>query len=334
VKFTLTLPYEEDKVWSTHGLRRPSVYSGERIESEVLGVSVTVSFEFDQYSVDCYGFGHLSTRPEVINESNVDAILKLFSGAKARRHFGEDVVPSKWTLPVVGRLLSAKGWGNSMDLYDVLFDQEGFGFMGGSGCGRLLHKLHYTKVLSVKPSLKGVRRTLAAMQFNGWLGEVKEIRDDNKHIREALTENDLFVTWSARPICQDSVHHWGARGFLLEGAGPDQCTCTKCAKKLGITVNANLRKRQGADRVKTPDVILYRGWTIEAVKHNRAYMLCFYNGHPLTQEQHAALGRLGSRYEPGMESVSNTRHSTISDVAFTWGKSLVDKMLDSPKEAK
>ncbi len=249
MKFNMILPYEKDG-YRGHGFRRPSVYSGERVLSEVeddgtgdLG-SVTIEFEEDGKGWDGKprtDFGHLATRWQVITEKNVDAILELFAGA-----LNEKSVPTRWTLPLVELLLRCKGWANLYDNFDILDDQTGFGYMGGTGCGRLIHDLRFSKILGVKPSLKGIRRTLAAMCFNGMLGAVKDIRQENKHLREALTEDQVFVTMNAKPTCQATVAYHNAHGYPVVNGSSVDCSCTKCAKKLGVVANAAGRRRAGA----------------------------------------------------------------------------------------
>ncbi len=172
---------------------------------------------------------------------NVDAILEIMAGA-----LSETNVPNRFVIPVIDNLLSVKGWYNYYQNFTILDDQRGFGYMGGAGCGKLIHDLTFSKILGVNPELTGVRRTLAAMQFNGMLGEVKEIRRTNKHLREALAEDHIFVTLNARPMCQATVRYRNAHGYPVVNGATADCSCTKCCKKLNVVPDAAGRRRAGA----------------------------------------------------------------------------------------
>jgi hypothetical protein len=258
MKFTVVLPYTRRSRHSDSPMQRPYLHNAYKVVSEIVGESVTISFEQGVLKGESgrVDFGHLTTFPRVITEKNVDAVLELVGD-----ELDVNRKPDLHTLPVVEALLTAKGWNNDRENYDMLDGQEGWGFMGGTGCGALVHKLRYTKVLGVKPEHVGVRRVLAAMQFNAWLGQVKAIRAENAHLREAVSADELFVTYNAHPICQATVRHFHARGFLVGKAGAEHCSCTKCAAKLGITAN---RRRKGID-IKTPDVMEVGGLTFTHV---------------------------------------------------------------------
>jgi hypothetical protein len=255
MKFTITLPYTRRGRYSDSPRQRPYLHNAYTVVSEVVGESVTVSFEQEVCKADGnrVDFGHLAHHPRAITVKNADAVLELVAGV-----LGEGKMLDEYTLPVVETLLAAKGWGSDRANYDMLDGQEGWGFMGGTGCGQLVHKLLFTKVLGVNPELTGVRRTLAAMQFNGWLGQVKAIRNESKHLRDAVTEDQLFVTYNAHPICQASVHYHSARGFLVSAATEATCSCSKCAAKLGIKT----ADRKAVAAIKTPDAVEYKGFRL------------------------------------------------------------------------
>lgn len=258
MRFQVTLPYESQRVYRNGEpavmMVRPRVGDGLKVVKDVVDKHVVVSFEVKK---DTTSFGHLTGFPGVITAKNVDAVLEL-----VEHLLDATRVPNKYDLRVVTQLLVMKGWGLVEDNYDVLYDQEGWGYMGGTGCGTLIHKLRFNKILGVLPALTGVQRTLAAMQFNGWLGEVKAIRAERSHLRESVTEDELFVTLGAHPICQNTVAYVGARGFPVKAATEQHCSCTKCADKLGITAS---HKRNGI-AITTPDTLVLGSLTFTYAK--------------------------------------------------------------------
>ncbi len=195
----------------------------------------------------------LVTRPQAVTEKNVDEIWNIIRIAP---ELSVNRTPSRYTMDLITHLLSAKGWANLYDLFDVLPNQKGFGFMGGTGCGRLVHDLVYDLATGVKPELAAIGKIgseahmkwqLATLMYSGMLGHVQQVRQDNKHLRDRLAEREVFVTLRARPTCQQSVAYVTAHGYPLPGGETRavDLSCTKCAKHLKLPVNAVGRRRAG-----------------------------------------------------------------------------------------
>lgn len=321
MKFTVTLSYVRGR-WNDSPRVRPSVYYDETVVSEVKGESVTISFEQGAIPANSRStFGHFATRPSAITKENVDTVITLLAA-----QLSESTLVDKSTGLVVDHLLASKGWGHDRENFDMLDNQEAWGFMGGTGCGNLIHRLSFTKVLGVKPSLTGTRRILAAMQFNGWLGQVKAIRDENKHLRDLVTEDQLFVSYNAHPICQSSVNHWSARGFVVGSATESNCSCSKCAKKLGISVG----KTPEAPKVEVVNHIEYKGYRIEFAKQGSNRMrMSRIDGAVLNELEN---NQFINAFNP---DVTNTTPALVStrigaegrDKCFIRGQKVVDKYL-------
>ncbi len=122
--------------------------------------------------------------------------------------------------------------------FDLLGNQKGFGFMGGTGCGRLIHDLTFTKILGPKKGLKGPLAETAVYWFAAMLGTTKHLREETKHLRDAIKEEDLFVTVGAFPGCQRTVKNYHAIGYPVKGIKAlEGMTCKKCRKAHGLKEN-------------------------------------------------------------------------------------------------
>ncbi len=249
-----TLPYEKGRrsAWNGGALERPEVKHGETVISEIVGESVLISYELKKASYGEWvdGINRLYKHTDGINEGNADAVWAI-----VKSQFNVNKVPNSYYMPIVKRLLYVKGWGDFWDIFTIVEDQSGFGYMGGTGCGSLIHDLRFHKVMGVKEELGAsatpgtqdhLKWVLATLLFSHMLGEVKGIRQGNKRLREAVAEDDIFVTLNARPMCQATVHCHGAHGYPVRNGKIEDTSCTKCAKKLGVTANAAGRRKAGA----------------------------------------------------------------------------------------
>ena len=266
MKMLLNLPYEKHP-WMSF-LKPPTFYSGERLVKDDAERNIrTIEIEVNQNQLSRLQ-GHTEQLITVDNADEVwEAIKKAF-----------DVNRTAW-FPygvIFTRLLAVKGWLNYGELYNIEYDQIGYGYMGGTGCGRLVHEISYSKIVSVKyDSIADPRKWVwAQLLFKCMAGEVKALRDHNKHLRENIEEKDIFVTLNARPTCQKTVAYRGARGFLLKSGGLKHLTCIHCAKNLGVKVEAK--------RPKTPanaDRENYKGWTVQVFRNTarmtRTYHVTF-----------------------------------------------------------
>jgi hypothetical protein len=279
MKFTVELLYEKPRGWSQ--FRRPYINPGEKVLSEVKDKSVTIEFELKPgYSpTHVEGIERLADHPSLVTKDNVLAVWAII-----KRAFSVNKVPYRGHGPLLHRMTDALGYFNYESLFEIIYNQEGWGFMGGTGCGTLVHKLKFHKIMGVKPELTksvtaatkntlGVVWALASLRFNLILGEVKAVRLANKHLRDTVKEEDIFVTLEARPICQATVAYVGAHGYCIRGAQENAITCTKCAKKLNLPIDPKKRK------VGTPDSVdcgAYRIYaSFDSGYSSRSYSLYF-----------------------------------------------------------
>lgn len=239
MEFQVTIPYEEKSVYGG-GLRRPTVYYNEKLIKDVPDKEIVMGFRIGKGGE---GFHSLCNHAEVIKTKNADAVWAL-----VKDQFDVNKVPGQYAVLVIYAMLNAKGWNNLYDLFEILENQTGFGWMGGTGCGRLVHDLTFHKVLGVKAEHAGagLKWVLATLLFSSMLGKVKGVRQEHKHLRDRLKEDEVFVTLAAKPKCQATVHYHGAHGYPLLGIKADEISCKKCAKKLGLEPNARGRRMAGA----------------------------------------------------------------------------------------
>ena len=253
---TTVVPYEKDR-WSDKRRRPTFSYDVKVTEDhpELPEPHVVIEWELedrrDEYTPR--GLSTLADYPEVITKANAHLIWPL-----VKRGFPVDKVPYRSHMTVIHKLLDINGWSNLYDIFTIHDNEQGWGFMGGTGCGRLIHHLTFSKVLGVREDVAQdikkspkhwVKWHLATVLFTSMLGEVKQVREDRKYLRDAIKEDELFVTLHAKPDCQETVRYVGAQGYVVRGAGLERCSCTKCAKKLGVAVDNRGRRMAGAREV-------------------------------------------------------------------------------------
>jgi hypothetical protein len=279
MKFTANRPYAtretyRNREWVTVAMR-PNISHDETVVSEtqpndkgrggVVVVSYDVKVEKSAYSgkMEVKNLSLLARdAAEVITAENVDAVWEL-----VKTEYAIDAVPNKYYFDVIPAVLRAKGWYDYSSNFVMEFNCEAWGYMGGTGCGQLIHKLLFDKIIAVRPELTGVRKHVVTLWFSYMLGAVKATRAEHAHLRDTVAEDELFVTLNAHPICQNSVRYVGASGYPVKAATEATCSCSKCAAKLGITCASAKAIKAVA---KTPDSIDYNGFKLTYAETTKA----------------------------------------------------------------
>lgn len=174
---------------------------------------------------------------DLINKDNVDDIFLIYK---------EYIDTRSWrlknTVNVIGALLEAYGEYNSYSsVFNIIKNQKGYGYMGGTGCGKNIHHLTFDKIVGVKEGLPIKVKKLAEFWLAGMLQILKEVRESKKYLRDIIAEKDLYVTVGARPDCQNTVAHVNAHGFPVKEYTVDNITCKKCLKRANFKAEAYAR---------------------------------------------------------------------------------------------
>jgi hypothetical protein len=164
----------------------------------------------------------------LINKDNADDIFNIY-----KKYVGTSSYKMKKSLPVIFALLNIYTNKNfSYDsIFNILKNQSGYGYMGGVGCGKNIHKLTFDKIIGVKSGLSKEVNELAEFWLAGMMEQLYEIRKNKKYLREVIEEKDLFVALNAKPDCQETVAHVNSQGFVIKNATKKDITCKKCLKK-------------------------------------------------------------------------------------------------------
>lgn len=178
---------------------------------------INISFEVP-YHIDV-----LSEIVGTITSKNVKAIW-----AAIRSEF-VDKVGYRGYENILRQISYTLGYNDFDSLFTILYDQKGMGFMGGTGCGTKIHHLTYNKITGVLPGLDPLITEVAQAWFNLMLGSLRYTRNEHKHLRDNLREEELFITFGAHPGCQRTVRFVGAQGYPLVRQDKP-ITCAKCGK--------------------------------------------------------------------------------------------------------
>jgi len=162
---------------------------------------------------------------QLINKENVDDLFTIFEQSISHiNYITERIELAKVFLSFYGEYDSYTA------VFEILKDQKGYGYMGGTGCGTKIHHLTFDKIVGVKEGLPKKVERLAEIWLAGMLGIISKIVADKKYLRDAIKEEDLFVTLNAHPDCQNTVRYVEAQGFPIEGVSVENITCKKCLK--------------------------------------------------------------------------------------------------------
>lgn len=178
-----------------------------------------IEFEADRLDV------LVEVADQAITPKNVKAVWA------AIRHEFVDKVGYRMYGAILANVLEALGAGyNFYTVYELLKDQKGLGFMGGTGVGNKIHNITYTKVVGVKSGLDPLVTEVAQAWFNLMLGELKYTRKETKHLRDAVAEDELVLAINAKPECQATVRYVGAKGYPVRQQSKARVTCAKCSE--------------------------------------------------------------------------------------------------------
>jgi hypothetical protein len=123
-------------------------------------------------------------------------------------------------------------------VFNIIKNQKGYGYMGGTGCGKNIHHLTFDKIVGVKEGLPKKVKELAEFWLAGMLQILNEVRKSKKHLRDIIAEKDLYVTLGAKPDCQNTVAHVDTHGFPVKEYTIDNITCKKCLKRANFKAEA------------------------------------------------------------------------------------------------
>jgi len=211
--------------------------------------------------------------------------------------------------------------GNSFynnDVWATTLNLSGYGYMGGTGCGKLIHHLHYNRLDGVSSKATGILREIAQARFDQMREAVETIHQENKHLREGIEKKALVITFDAHPTCQATVRYHSAYGYPVGSATQETVGCTKCAKKLGITANAQQRKNAGAGKSSwvAPASVEYKGFKINFAKDGRK--MCGY----LTMADGSDSSKIMSYTESWVRPYRGTESNVLE-----FSKSHIDQIL-------
>jgi hypothetical protein len=174
---------------------------------------------------------------DLINKENVDDIFWIY-----KEYIGNRSWELKRTVNVIGALLNVYGDYNSYSsVFNIIKNQKGYGYMGGTGCGKNVHHLTFDKIVGVKENLPVKVKKLAEFWLAGMLQILNEVRESKKYLRDIISEKYLYVTIGARPDCQNTVAHVNAHGFPVKEYTIDNITCKKCLKRADFKAEAYAR---------------------------------------------------------------------------------------------
>jgi hypothetical protein len=149
---------------------------------------------------------------DLIGKDNADDIFEI-----CKEYIGNRSWELKRIINVIGALLEVYGNYNSYSsVFNIIKNQKGYGYMGGTGCGKNIHHLTFDKIVGVKDNLPIKVKNLAEFWLAGMLQILNEVRKSKKHLRDIIAEKDLYVTLGAKPDCQNTVAHVDAHGFPVK----------------------------------------------------------------------------------------------------------------------
>ena len=225
ITVTANLPYVTPKY--SYKRQAPQISSDVTLVSNNTKAQ-TLTVKFDLLSEDYQGNIHLhrlvnQTASQIINEDNgqamADLMVPVLVNAKGY---------SAYRL-TIRALLASLGF-KRHDVFNMSFNVQGYGYMGGTGVGEKIHHLVYDLIHDVKDGMPEQVTQLANMYLQGLLDDRNDIHRNNKHLTEAIKPKDLVVTLGCRPICQYSVAGYTAIGYPVAGGSKEHVSCSKCKK--------------------------------------------------------------------------------------------------------